>query len=196
MRPEEYRNVIKSLEIHYQEFMRNSLGSEMFGDEDKRKMEMQYAGAQSHYDQLVIQLPSYSKTLTCSTHPVTCSNYYTGLKLPIPDLGRLHSITVALQRSLSFRGKWNNNSSDSGDRWEEGGDGWEDGQLGAECQSHDRPEDSQTQTRGSGVGLDSASPCVSEGERCTAVLPKTCAAAGTTTHSNISTSGILCWNNR
>lgn len=62
MRPEEYRNIIKSLEIHYQEFMRNSLGSEMFGDEDKRKMEMQYAGAQTHYDQLVIQLPGYSKT--------------------------------------------------------------------------------------------------------------------------------------
>ncbi|XP_051768736.1 desmoplakin-A isoform X1 [Ctenopharyngodon idella] len=59
MRPEEYRNIIKSLEIHYQEFMRNSLGSEMFGDEDKRKMEMQYAGAQTHYDQLVIQLPGY-----------------------------------------------------------------------------------------------------------------------------------------
>uniref|UniRef100_A0A8C2B214 Desmoplakin a n=1 Tax=Cyprinus carpio TaxID=7962 RepID=A0A8C2B214_CYPCA len=59
MRPEEYRNIIKNLELHYQEFMRNSLGSEMFSDEDKRKMEMQYVGAQTHYDQLVIQLPSY-----------------------------------------------------------------------------------------------------------------------------------------
>lgn len=73
MRPEEYRNIIKSLEIHYQEFMRNSLGSEMFGDEDKRKMEMQYAGAQSHYDQLVIQLPSYSKTR--DTHMFYTSNH-------------------------------------------------------------------------------------------------------------------------
>ncbi|XP_052466691.1 desmoplakin isoform X2 [Carassius gibelio] len=59
MRPEEYRSIIKNLELHYQEFMRNSLGSEMFSDEEKRKMEMQYAGAQSHYDQLVIQLPNY-----------------------------------------------------------------------------------------------------------------------------------------
>lgn len=63
MRPEEYRNIIKNLELHYQEFMRNSLGSEMFSDEEKRKMEMQYTGAQSHYDQLVIQLPNYSKAL-------------------------------------------------------------------------------------------------------------------------------------
>uniref|UniRef100_A0A673HD28 Desmoplakin-like n=1 Tax=Sinocyclocheilus rhinocerous TaxID=307959 RepID=A0A673HD28_9TELE len=59
MRPEEYRNIIKNLELHYQEFMRNSLGSEMFSDEEKRKMEMHYAGAQSHYDRLVIQLPNY-----------------------------------------------------------------------------------------------------------------------------------------
>ncbi|XP_051555480.1 desmoplakin-like isoform X1 [Myxocyprinus asiaticus] len=59
MRPEEYRNIIKSLELHYQEFMRNSHGSEMFRDEDKRKMEQQYSGAQTHYDQLVIQLPTY-----------------------------------------------------------------------------------------------------------------------------------------
>ncbi|XP_051989669.1 desmoplakin-like isoform X2 [Xyrauchen texanus] len=59
MRPEEYRNIIKSLELHYQEFMRNSHGSEMFRDEDKRKMEQQYSGAQAYYDQMVIQLPTY-----------------------------------------------------------------------------------------------------------------------------------------
>lgn len=89
---------------------------------------------------------------------------------------------------MSFRAGWseNNYSSDSsgGDRWEEGGDAWEDdGQLGPEYQSRDRPERSQTQTGGSGVRLDSASPRVSKGERCTAVLPKTCAAAGTITTS-------------
>uniref|UniRef100_A0A8C2FLF3 Desmoplakin a n=1 Tax=Cyprinus carpio TaxID=7962 RepID=A0A8C2FLF3_CYPCA len=72
MRPEEYRNIIKNLELHYQEFMRNSLGSEMFSDEDKRKMEMQYVGAQTHYDQLVIQLPSYSETLFMISIHVIC----------------------------------------------------------------------------------------------------------------------------
>lgn len=62
MRPEEYRNIIKSLEMHYQEFTRNSHGSEMFADEDKRMIEQQYTGAQTHYDKLVIQLPNYSKS--------------------------------------------------------------------------------------------------------------------------------------
>ncbi|TSL47595.1 Desmoplakin [Bagarius yarrelli] len=60
MRPEEYRGIIKSLESHYQEYQRNCLGSEMFGDEDKRAIESQYSGAQKHYNQLVIQLPDHA----------------------------------------------------------------------------------------------------------------------------------------
>uniref|UniRef100_A0A8C7I0B2 Desmoplakin n=1 Tax=Oncorhynchus kisutch TaxID=8019 RepID=A0A8C7I0B2_ONCKI len=67
MRPEEYRNIIKSLETHYQEFLRNSHGSEMFGEDEKKKMEGQYSGAQSHYDTLVIGLPTYTNT-TKITH--------------------------------------------------------------------------------------------------------------------------------
>ncbi|KAM6948728.1 desmoplakin-A [Aplochiton taeniatus] len=60
MRPEEYRNIIKSLEMRYQEFLRTSQGSEMFGEEERRKMEGQYTGAQSHYDALVVGLPAHS----------------------------------------------------------------------------------------------------------------------------------------
>ncbi|XP_014046493.2 desmoplakin [Salmo salar] len=62
MRPEEYRNIIKSLETHYQEFLRNSHGSEMFGEDEKKRMEGQYAGAQTHYDTLVIGLPTYNQS--------------------------------------------------------------------------------------------------------------------------------------
>ncbi|XP_036438172.1 desmoplakin isoform X2 [Colossoma macropomum] len=60
MRPEEYRNIIKSLETRYQEFQRNSMGSEIFGEEDRKTIETQYTGAQQHYDQLVVQLPAYT----------------------------------------------------------------------------------------------------------------------------------------
>ncbi|XP_048863265.1 desmoplakin-like isoform X3 [Brienomyrus brachyistius] len=59
MRPEEYRGLIRSLETNYQEFQRNYLGSEMFGEEDKRNMDTQYTGAQAHYNKLVVQLPGY-----------------------------------------------------------------------------------------------------------------------------------------
>uniref|UniRef100_A0A671W820 Desmoplakin b n=1 Tax=Sparus aurata TaxID=8175 RepID=A0A671W820_SPAAU len=56
MRPEEYRQIIKSLETHFEEFKVSCSGSQMFADEDKRTMENQFNGAQSHYEQLVVQL--------------------------------------------------------------------------------------------------------------------------------------------
>uniref|UniRef100_A0A8C4HTW5 Desmoplakin a n=1 Tax=Dicentrarchus labrax TaxID=13489 RepID=A0A8C4HTW5_DICLA len=61
MRPEEYRSIIKRLETHYQEFLRTSQGSELFGDEDKRTIQGHFDKAQNHYDTLIIQLPAYSE---------------------------------------------------------------------------------------------------------------------------------------
>uniref|UniRef100_A0A8B9KEG4 Desmoplakin a n=1 Tax=Astyanax mexicanus TaxID=7994 RepID=A0A8B9KEG4_ASTMX len=60
MKPEEYRNIIKSLELHYQDFLRLSHGSEMFGAEDKSRIEAEYNGAQSHYEVLLTKLPNYT----------------------------------------------------------------------------------------------------------------------------------------
>ncbi|XP_032624496.1 desmoplakin isoform X2 [Chelonoidis abingdonii] len=61
MRTEDYQRIITDLEIHYQEFLRNSQGSEMFGDDDKRKIQTQFTDAQKHYQTLVIQLPSQQR---------------------------------------------------------------------------------------------------------------------------------------
>uniref|UniRef100_UPI0037E7BD38 desmoplakin-A-like isoform X2 n=1 Tax=Semicossyphus pulcher TaxID=241346 RepID=UPI0037E7BD38 len=55
MRPEEYRQIIKTLETRFEEFKVNSHGSEMFSDEDKRAFENQFTGAQTHYHQLLLQ---------------------------------------------------------------------------------------------------------------------------------------------
>ncbi|MEQ2280044.1 hypothetical protein AMECASPLE_015614 [Ameca splendens] len=59
MGPEEYRTIIKRLETHYQEFLRTSHGSDMFGEEEKKTMQGQFEKAQQHYDTLIIQLPNY-----------------------------------------------------------------------------------------------------------------------------------------
>ncbi|XP_061594907.1 epiplakin-like [Cololabis saira] len=59
MRPEEYRQIIKNLETHYEEFKMCSRSSQMFADEDKRSIESQYTAAQTHYDKLVVDLPGY-----------------------------------------------------------------------------------------------------------------------------------------
>lgn len=61
MRPEEYRHIIKSLETHFEEFKVSSQGSRMISDEDKKSMEHQVNGAQTHYEQLVVQLPVYGQ---------------------------------------------------------------------------------------------------------------------------------------
>ncbi|XP_071400786.1 desmoplakin-A isoform X2 [Centroberyx affinis] len=61
MRPEEYHSIIKRLETHYQEFLRTSQGSDVFGEEEKKNIQGQFAGAQNHYDTLVVQLPTYSE---------------------------------------------------------------------------------------------------------------------------------------
>uniref|UniRef100_A0A3B4HAE4 Desmoplakin-like n=1 Tax=Pundamilia nyererei TaxID=303518 RepID=A0A3B4HAE4_9CICH len=63
MRPEEYRKMIKSMETHYDEFIVNSVNSQMFADEDKRSIENQVNDAQTHYEQLVVQIPTYSKLI-------------------------------------------------------------------------------------------------------------------------------------
>ena len=64
MRPEEYRNIIKRLETHYQEFLRISQGSELFGEEDKKNIQGRFDKTQHYYDTLIIQLPAYSECKT------------------------------------------------------------------------------------------------------------------------------------
>ncbi|XP_010742119.3 desmoplakin-A isoform X1 [Larimichthys crocea] len=61
MGPEEYRSIIKRLETHYQEFQQTSKGSELFGEEDKKTIQGHFDKAQTHYDTLIIQLPTYKE---------------------------------------------------------------------------------------------------------------------------------------
>ncbi|XP_074523940.1 desmoplakin-A-like [Halichoeres trimaculatus] len=58
MRPEEYRQIIKSLEIHFEEFKVSCVGSEMFGDEEKRSIKKQLDEAKGHYkEEEVVKVP-------------------------------------------------------------------------------------------------------------------------------------------
>lgn len=64
MRQEDYQKVVTDLELHYQDFMRNSQGSNMFGDDEKRKMQSHFSEAQNHYQKLVVQLPGQTRETT------------------------------------------------------------------------------------------------------------------------------------
>ncbi|XP_042602447.1 desmoplakin isoform X2 [Cyprinus carpio] len=60
MGPEEYNSIMRSLEMHFQEFKKHSQGSELFGAEDHKLMESQFTGATQHYSKLVVDLPAYA----------------------------------------------------------------------------------------------------------------------------------------
>ncbi|KTG46564.1 hypothetical protein cypCar_00029727 [Cyprinus carpio] len=60
MSPEEYNSIMRSLEMHFQEFKKHSQGSELFGAEDHKLMESQFTGATQHYSKLVVDLPAYA----------------------------------------------------------------------------------------------------------------------------------------
>ncbi|KAG7246663.1 hypothetical protein CRUP_013228 [Coryphaenoides rupestris] len=69
MRPDDYRSVIKRLETHYQEFLRTSQGSDLFGEEDQNTIKGQFAFAQNHYDGLITLLPTYIVTVVTPPKP-------------------------------------------------------------------------------------------------------------------------------
>ncbi|XP_072244874.1 uncharacterized protein [Leuresthes tenuis] len=59
MRPEEYRQIMKRMETRYEEFKETSKGSQVLAEEDKRSIDNQISGAQAHYEQMVVQLPTF-----------------------------------------------------------------------------------------------------------------------------------------
>lgn len=64
MPPEEYRQLMKRMETHFEEFKSCSYGSEMFTGDDKSGLDNQFTGAQTHYEELVVQLPAYGQYYT------------------------------------------------------------------------------------------------------------------------------------
>lgn len=53
MKPEEYRLILRNLELHYQDFMRDSQDSQMFGADDRMQIEADFNKASRYYDSLL-----------------------------------------------------------------------------------------------------------------------------------------------
>uniref|UniRef100_A0A3Q3WU97 Uncharacterized protein n=1 Tax=Mola mola TaxID=94237 RepID=A0A3Q3WU97_MOLML len=92
MRPEEYRHIIKNLENHFAEFKSSCKGSEMFVEEDKEIIENQFNGAQAHYDQLVVELPTYMTKAEQPKKKVVVST----------SLSELHALRLRLEGAESM----------------------------------------------------------------------------------------------
>lgn len=56
LKPEEQRQALRSLELHYQAFLRDSQDAGGFGPEDRLQAEREYGSCSRHYQQLLQSL--------------------------------------------------------------------------------------------------------------------------------------------
>ncbi|XP_078789370.1 plectin-like isoform X47 [Oryzias latipes] len=74
MKPEEYRQVMKNLELHYQDFMRDSQDSQQFGPDDRMQVEGEYNRCIKHFDELIHSMEKGQQDETL------CKNYISEVK--------------------------------------------------------------------------------------------------------------------
>lgn len=53
MKPEEYRLIMRNLELHYQDYMRDSQDSQLFGPDDRMQVEDDYSKVVQHFEGLL-----------------------------------------------------------------------------------------------------------------------------------------------
>ncbi|XP_059496941.1 plectin-like isoform X6 [Stegostoma tigrinum] len=74
LNPEDYKQILSNLEQHYQEFMRQSQDSQMFGADDRIQLEREYKLTTQHYEKLLQSLERGEQD------EVSCKQYVTQLK--------------------------------------------------------------------------------------------------------------------
>ncbi|XP_061772372.1 plectin isoform X25 [Nerophis ophidion] len=82
MKPDEYRQMMRNLEIHYQDYMRDSKDSQLFGPDDRVQVEDDYAKSTQHFDSLLRSLEEGRKVVRIKgqQNESLCKNYITELK--------------------------------------------------------------------------------------------------------------------
>lgn len=53
MKPDEYRLIMRNLELHYQDYMRDSQDSQLFGPDDRMQIEEDYTKSTQHFESLL-----------------------------------------------------------------------------------------------------------------------------------------------
>ncbi|XP_036393988.1 plectin-like isoform X2 [Megalops cyprinoides] len=74
MKVEEYKLVLRNLELHYQDFMRDSQDSQLFGPDDRMQIENDYNKATHYYDNLLRTLEKGEQDES------VCKSYITQIK--------------------------------------------------------------------------------------------------------------------
>ncbi|KAI4818180.1 hypothetical protein KUCAC02_011539, partial [Chaenocephalus aceratus] len=81
LRVEEYRLALRNLELHYQDFLRDSQDSETFGAEDRMQVESNYNKANQHYNTMVSSAEQgYVPPRAGEQDESVCKTYLTQIK--------------------------------------------------------------------------------------------------------------------
>ncbi|KAK1880259.1 Plectin, partial [Dissostichus eleginoides] len=81
LRVEEYRLALRTLELHYQDFLRDSQDSETFGAEDRMQVESNYNKANQHYNTMVSSAEQgYVPPRAGEQDESVCNTYLTQIK--------------------------------------------------------------------------------------------------------------------
>ncbi|KAM9420015.1 plectin-like isoform 10-T10 [Salvelinus alpinus] len=81
LRVEEYRLALRNLELHYQEFLRDSQDSQLFGADDRMQVESGYNKASQHYDGLLHSVEKGCASPTGGEQDESeCRSYLTKIK--------------------------------------------------------------------------------------------------------------------
>ncbi|KAI4810605.1 hypothetical protein KUCAC02_013543 [Chaenocephalus aceratus] len=74
MKPEEYRLMMRNLELHYQDYMRDSQDSQLFGPDDRMQVEGDFTNSTQHFDSLLRSMEKGQQDETM------CKNYISEIK--------------------------------------------------------------------------------------------------------------------
>ncbi|XP_026039189.1 plectin isoform X17 [Astatotilapia calliptera] len=82
MKPEEYRLIMRNLELHYQDFMHDSQDSQLFGPDDRMQVEDDYTKSTQHFDNLLRSMEKGIMVVRVKgqQNETLCKNYISELK--------------------------------------------------------------------------------------------------------------------
>ncbi|XP_028280536.1 plectin-like isoform X7 [Parambassis ranga] len=82
MKPEEYRLIMRNLELHYQDFMRDSQDSQLFGPDDRMQVEEDYTKSTQHFENLLRSMEKGQMVvrLRGQQDETLCTNYTSEIK--------------------------------------------------------------------------------------------------------------------
>ncbi|XP_049440079.1 plectin isoform X5 [Epinephelus fuscoguttatus] len=82
MKPEEYRLLMRNLEIHYQDYIRDSQDSQLFGPDDRTQVEEDYTKSTQHFDNLLRSMEKGLRVIKLKGQQdeTLCKNYISEIK--------------------------------------------------------------------------------------------------------------------